>query len=340
MSEIADRFHFEGFDECHDQPNVVVDGSPNAGTVLTLTHWPGFAQPPGTSVDTSAEMAFAYLDDPVDHDPAGIATNNHFDQDGTVGLFALIEPAMAQANRSLLIDLARAGDFGTYRDRRAARASMILHGFADPERSPCADRLTGDWAVDAATLYRVALSELPTIISEPERYRRLWAEEDESLSASEEAITAGRVTVAEDPSLDLAVVTVDDDEPSRTGHRFGSDTIGPLHPMAVHNATDRTRLLLIHDDRFLYVDRYESWVQLRSRTPPGRVDLQPVADELSAAEATAGGDAVWTAGPPSTLTPKLSHDERSALDGASVEAALRRHLSTAPAAWDPYRLRS
>ncbi|MEM9892063.1 MAG: DUF6687 family protein [Actinomycetota bacterium] len=337
MATTAVRYRFEGYDESADGPNVVVDGSPNAGTVLTLTHWPGQAQPPGTTVDTSAEMAFAHLDDPVDHAPAEVVTNNHFDQDGTVGLFALVEPETALASRSLLVDVAHAGDFGTYRDRRAARASMILHGFADPARSPCADRLTGDWAADAAALYRAALDELPTIIGEPERYRRLWAEEDESLSASEEAIASGRVAVAEDADLDLAVIRLDGGEPARSGHRFGYESSGPLHPMAVHNTTTCTRLLLAHVDRYLYVDRYETWVQLRSRTPPSRVDLRPLADELSAAESQAGGGATWTAGPPSALTPELTHDGGSALAVGVVEAAIRRHLSTAPVAWDPYR---
>lgn len=339
MSATAVRYRFEGYDESADRPNVVVDGSPNAGTVLTLTHWPGFAQPAGMAVDTSAEMAFAHLDAPVDHPPAELVTNNHFDQDGTVGLFALVRPEVAVANRSLLVDVARAGDFATYRDRRAARASMILHAFADPERSPCAEQLTGAWAPDAATLYRAALDELPTIIGEPERYRRLWAEEDESLTASEEAIAAGRVTIVDDAALDLAVVRVDDGEPARTGHRFGYDTSGPLHPMAVHNATSCTRLLLTHRNRHLYVDRYETWVQLRSRTPPRRVDLRPLAEELSRAETNAGGDATWDAGPPSALTPELAPGAASALPADAVEAAVRRHLATAPAAWDPFARR-
>ena len=44
------------------EPNVVIDGSPNEGTVLTLTHWPGFPQPDGFQFDLSAEMAYHHLD--------------------------------------------------------------------------------------------------------------------------------------------------------------------------------------------------------------------------------------------------------------------------------------
>ena len=71
-----------------------LDGSPNEGTVLTLTHWPGFPQPEGFHFDLSAEMAFHHLDAPIDHPPAEIVTNNHFDQDGLVGMHALVNPEL------------------------------------------------------------------------------------------------------------------------------------------------------------------------------------------------------------------------------------------------------
>lgn len=45
------------YDEAAQVPNVVVDGSPNAATVLTLTHWPGIAPPAGLADDLSAQMA-------------------------------------------------------------------------------------------------------------------------------------------------------------------------------------------------------------------------------------------------------------------------------------------
>ena len=80
------RFRFAGYSACATVPNIVVDGSPNEGTVLALTHWPGYPQPSGYHFDLSAEMAFHYLDEPIEHPPAEVVTNNHFDQDGLVGL--------------------------------------------------------------------------------------------------------------------------------------------------------------------------------------------------------------------------------------------------------------
>ncbi len=314
-----------GYEDCRSIANIVIDGSPNEATVLTLTHWPGQIQPPGTSVDTSTEMAFAHLDAPVAHEPAEVVTNNHFDQDGAAGLFALLDPEAALQHRELLVDLADAGDFGRYHHRNAARVSMILNAFSDPGRSPAADQLVGDMTTDTARLYEIVLPQLLDLLHDPSPHRDLWAEEDEALSASEAAIESGRVTITEDRGLDLAVVAIDDTEPVRSGHRFGHLQLGPIHPMAVHNATDRTRLLMAHRGRFLYVDRYETWVQVHTLEPPLRVDLRPLAEALGRAEP---GDAAWRATAPSVLTPHLDHDGESGLDGD--------HLRASPPAWDPY----
>jgi hypothetical protein len=328
---------FAAYEESRSISNIVVDGSANEATVLTLSHWPGQAQPPGTISDTSAEMAFAHLDNPMDHAPAEVVTNNHFDQDGAVGLFALIDPSAALEHRALLVDLARAGDFGTYRYRDAARASMVLHAFADAERSPIAHRLTGEMAADAAMLYQAVLPELVELVTEPGRYEYLWEAEDEALSASEAAIAAGHVVLDDHPDLDLAIVVIDPAEPARVGHRFGHEQLGPIHPMAIHNATDCTRLLLIHGHDYRYVDRYETWVQVHTRTPPQRTDLRPLATTLTDAE-PAG--ATWTATAPSALTPQLQHGGESALDADTVVALVHDHLRTAPTAWDPYERRT
>ena len=72
------EFQFRAFDDTEGVPNVVIDGSPNGSTVLTLTHWPGIAQPAGLAADLSAEMAFKYLDAAPQHNPAQFVTNNHF----------------------------------------------------------------------------------------------------------------------------------------------------------------------------------------------------------------------------------------------------------------------
>src|SRR5580704_466334 len=117
---------FTPFDELDSSPNIIVDGAPGTGTVLTLSHWPKSGTPAGLRRDTSAEIVFAYLDSPDFHVDADLVSNNHFDEDGLVGIFALTAPSMAEKYRNLLVDAANAGDFGVYQRRDAARVVFTI----------------------------------------------------------------------------------------------------------------------------------------------------------------------------------------------------------------------
>jgi hypothetical protein len=316
-----------------EMANIVVDGSPNASTVLTLTHWPGLAQPVGLQADLSAQMAYRYVrgDPTVDAD---VVTNNHFDQDGLVAMLALVDPDDALRHEELLVDVAAAGDFATYRHPQSALASMAIATYADPVRSPIASQLTGPYDSQCTVLYETLLEEVVAMVTEPDRFRELWADEADQLDASENALRRGAITIDERPELDLAIVTIDVSEPERSGHRFAANEYRGAHPMAINNATGCFRILQTYGRRYTFTDRYESWVQYRSSRPLPRVDLRPLADELSSADS----GIAWTASSPSSLTPQLDSNGESSLDPTAVLDHLARHLRTAPPAWNPYGL--
>jgi hypothetical protein len=320
-------------------PSVIVDGSPAPGTVLCLSHWPGVGGPPEFAADLSADMAFRYLHAFDRHETARAASNNHFDQDGLVGLFALVAPVDALARREELIEVARAGDFAVTSSRAAARVSMVLAAFADPERSPLAP-LPAEYDDVTALLYSELLGRLPELCEQPERWRDLWADEDATLRASEDALASGSATISEVPDVDLAVVRVPDQAPRGGGHRFGGAWVSGLHPMAINNATERGAVLTLRGNHYELAYRYESWVQFRSRVVRPRVDLAPLAERLNAAEVEAGGSAQWVATSVSALAPTLSpaDDEESSLAPATVAAAVEDHLRSAAPAWDPFRI--
>ena len=117
-------------------PNVIVDGARNDGTVLTLSHWPKSGSPGELKGDTSTVIVFNYLDSPRFHVDVDVASNDHFDEDGLVGLFAMLNPDLAQRHRDLLVDVAQAGDFGLFARRHAARIAFVLSAYADSESSP------------------------------------------------------------------------------------------------------------------------------------------------------------------------------------------------------------
>jgi hypothetical protein len=324
-------------------PSVIVDGAPAEGTVLTLSHWPGIGSPPEFWADLSAEMALRYVEaggvGGGHHGSATVASNNHFDQDGLVGLFALTAPAAALARRDLLAEVARAGDFAVTSRRDAARISMAIAACADPERSPLVGLPpSSDYEAQTAFLYTELLGRLPELCDHPERFESLWAAEDASRRESEAFVASGAVHIEEVADLDLAALTVPEDAPAAGGHRFAANWAAGLHPMALHAATERGALLTQRGGHHELLYRYESWVQFRSRPVRPRVDLAPLAGRLNELETQAGGTATWVAERTSALTPalRIADGRPSALAPAEVRAQVEDHLRAAPPAWDPY----
>lgn len=306
----------------------MADGAPIAGTVLTLSHWPGTPTPPELRADLSAQSAFAWRARPGRWRGAELVTTDHLDQDGLVCLHALLSPD-AMRWRERLVEVARAGDFATFSDRVAARVSFALATLADPVRSP----LPAATLADQGALTAELLGRLPELVERPERFESLWAEEYASVEASQGAVADGRVTIEEVPALDLAVVRVPAATPASLATRFMGREDAACHPAAIHNATTCGRILVQAGARHQLVLRYESWVRFLSRRVAPRVDLAPLAAALQAQESSNG--ARWSSQPVSTLVPRLSVEGESALSASRVRKLVEDHLASAPPAWFP-----
>jgi Family of unknown function (DUF6687) len=317
-------------------PNIIVDGSAGPGTVLTLSHWPKSGTPASLKRDTSAEIVFAYLDSPASYAQADIVSNNHFDEDGLIGIFALVDPATAEKYRGLLLDAASAGDFGVFRRRDAARMAFTISAYADPDTSPLsAELFARPYPEMAAELYVQLLQLMPRLLADLEAYRDHWQAEDQKLAASEELIEKGRITIEERPALDLAIVRLPEDLRAQPVHRFTQKRTAECHPFALHSRTPCTRLLLIQGQHIEFQYRYESWVQLASRRPLPRVDLKALAQELNREE-TSGGS--WEFDGVEQITPRfhLRGSATTSLSAATVQERVEQHLLTAPPAWNPH----
>jgi hypothetical protein len=337
---------FVPYAEADATPNVVVDGAPAAATCLTLSHWPGSPTPRELLADLSAQIALRALDEPERFAGLDVVSNNHFDQDGLASVYALVAPDAARARAARIVDVANAGDFGTFVDRDSARIAITIAAYDDASTSPLpADLFAGPYDELCAALYAELLPQFETMLDRPEQWRSMWEPEDAHLTESIDAIERGVVTIEERRDLDLAIVTVPDAWESRVTHRFTRVGRDALHPMAVANATDCVRVALLHGSRYRLLHRYETWVMYTSRPVPPRPDLVPLAQRLDALE-PAG--ARWAADPVSGITPELRvagerNDGNDGNDGASdlppevFVAEVEQYLATAPAAWDPYR---
>jgi hypothetical protein len=328
--------HFVAYEELGQTPNIVVDGSGNAATVITLSHWPKSGTPKALKADTSTEIVFNFLTAPRFHVAAASVSNNHFDEDGLAGIYALIEPEAATAMRDLVVGVAHAGDFATYRDRRAARVAFTVSAFADCQQSPL-DRAIFEmpYAEQCAALYQELLPRLGEMLAHTDRFRRYWETEDQVLTDSEQALRQGDVTIEELTEVDLAIVLIAEKRAPQSIHRFTWASQEACHPMAVHNATRCNRILMQQGRCYAFVYRYESWVQFMTRPPPSRVDLSPLAEALSADES---GATQWNFEGVSEITPRmtLSDDQESSIPPEAFAAKVAIFLATAPPAWDPY----
>jgi hypothetical protein len=317
---------YRAYGELDGVPNIVVDGARHTDSLLTLSHWPQSGSPPELADDLSAQITFHYLDRPERHVPAEAVSNNHFDQDGLMSVYALVDPDSARARRERVIDVARAGDFGTYRDRDSVRIAWTIASLGD--------ELPGD--VDP---YPVMLERVPELLDHPEHFVSSWADEDEHLQGSEAAIASGLVTIEERADLDLAIVTVPESWDRHTVHRFTRPPIeAALHPTALFNATGCFRVLTLRGCRYELQYRYETWVQYQSRRPPGRIDLTPLATALTELEP---GGARWTFDGVAEIAPSLhlvgdAADPASTIPPEQLRARVIQTLTDGVSAWNPY----
>lgn len=263
-------------------PNVIVDGRGNDATVLVLSHWPRNKTPRELKADSSTEIAINYIRSPERETyrrGAEAVSNNHFDVDGLMSMWAVLNPNAALEHADLLVATGECGDFDRWSGEHASKIALALYGMELGKASPVRQQLASirDYLERTEFLYRHTLPLVPQMLDDIGSFEDFWRDEYARVQADREVFASGEAQVEEVPELDLAVFHL----PRR------------LHDMALYEQTDRSRVALIIDGhRYQVRYRYESWVELVSRRPPPRIDLKPLADLLQTFE---GNDGDWFA---------------------------------------------
>lgn len=310
-----------------------MDGAPRRGTVYTLSHWPHTPTPTGLMADLSTETARLALAHP-ERRPASVdvVSIDHYDVDGLVALGLLVCDGLDAAHGPLLAEVARVGDFDVVTDAHAARIAFALNALEEAE----AETAQTDPLARVGDVALKALGVLGDLADDPERFEPLWRDEWTAYQWSTRALAEGWATIEEMPAHDLAVVRVDSGHDHVPRAVWGS---APLHPAAVHSATTLLRVATVAGDRLEFHFRYESWVRLAGRRPRPRVDLERLAQLLTAAEETTGRWAFDGAG---SITGSLHLVGEGAVSTIEPErfvelvAAELALLDDGPPAWDPY----
>jgi hypothetical protein len=342
---------FEPYEAASGRPHVMVDGAARESSVLTLSHWPESPTPPALARDVSADIVLEYLEvasawNSGGRLPGGLrsagravaaaaaaecVTNDHFDEDGLMSVFALVDPRRALDHAEQIVDVASCGDFGVVRSEVAAQVSFAVMPMAAAEAGAGAG---------TSACYGAVLPLVPELLERPDRFERYWATEAEELAIGRSALAVGDVEIVEhrDCRLDLAVVTRLGPAAALSGRERAAGASGglPIHAVAVHSATTASRILAFDGEWCELYLRYEGWVRFASRRVPLRPDLGPLALLLSAEEPSG---VLWEANGVGAIVGRLrpGGDGRTEIAPHRVESVVADYLAHEPPAWDPWR---
>src|SRR6059058_6147775 len=171
------RFEFYS-DAIADVPKLSVDGT--VDNAIHFSHWNGNRTPASVKADTSTEIVLHVVAAPnrneLTHD-IDLVTNNHFDTDGVLSVWAMLTGERALDLRDRLVAAAEAGDFSEFSSADGVRASIIIQGSDSPidkSGSPLAAKLAGHPVDDEAEQYVLSLPHVEDVIRNTEKYEELW----------------------------------------------------------------------------------------------------------------------------------------------------------------------
>jgi hypothetical protein len=280
-------------------PKLSVDGT--VDDALHLSHWEGNATPEELRADTSTEIALNFVGWPRREEWARgveVVTNNHFDADGVLSVWTVLNGERALDLRDELVSAAEAGDFSECPNERAVRVSVLLQGGDNPfvpgVNSPLVEHLAGGTDVDESRAYELVLPEVERVLTRTDEYEPLWREGWEGIARGLESFARGESRVVEDAESRLSLVTL-------APELYGASGFEPARHAApytavAHNA--RGELFLVATPlaggwsyRIDYP--YYSWAMTFTRPRVARRDLSALVERLNEMEGVGVGE--WKA---------------------------------------------
>ena len=142
-----------------------------------------------------------------------LVTNNHFDTDGVLSVWTVLNGERALPYRELLIAAAEAGDFSEYSSDDGVRVSIAIQGSdqASPtndDGSPLARLIAGEEVDDDARAYELVLPRVEHLLTNINDYESLWREGWNSVAAAIESFEQGKSRVTEYSDAKISLITL------------------------------------------------------------------------------------------------------------------------------------
>ena len=311
--------YFVPFAQLRQRPTIVVD-SVGLGAGLTLAHWRGAATPPALRDDTSTGSALRALHQPATPGlDAATVTANHFDIDGFIGVWSLLNSALALENEELLRLVAVLGDFREIDlAHQLAGDALKLVGwlnaeeksrFYEPFGAPIRQRREDEASAEKFDWFLPRFAE---VLQNPEAGRTAWQPEYDRVQQASAVVQSEQTTQRHYPQIGLAVI----------------ETPQPLPYYALFGPAAGCDIVLSQyaGNRYELEYKYTTWIDLASRPTLPRLALAPLVARLNALETSGrawAADGITDTGPLLRLSgKKLTKAERYAdPDGRLIYAS-------------------
>jgi len=303
-------------------PKLSVDGT--VDNAIHFSHWHGNETPESMKADTSTEIALNVVAAANrDELTQGIdlVTNNHFDTDGVLSVWTMLNGERALDLRDRLVAAAEAGDFSEYSSEDGVRASIVIQGSDSPidkSGSPLARQLAGQDVNDEERAYELVLPHVERVLTKTGEFESLWRESWNRVARALDSFAKGTSRVEEDKHSKVSIVTL-------APETFGPSGFDPARHSAPFTAISchaRGQLFLIATplaDGWAYrIDYpYYSWAETIVRPAIARRDLAGLMVELNDLESNSSG--MWRLDNSELASGAKFSDGSGMLAGSSVE---------------------
>lgn len=287
------EFYHAGLD---DVLKLSVDGT--VSNSIHFSHWEGNQTPGELKADTSTEIALNLVAAPNRQNlTQGIelVTNNHFDTDGVLSVWTVLNGQRSLDLRQQLIPAAEAGDFSDFSTENGIRASIVIQGSdqASPNNetgSPLAAFLAGKEISDDAEAYDLVLPQVERVLRNTGEYETLWRSGWEAIANAIESFEKGQSKVQEYQDARLSLITL-------APEVFSPSGFNPTRHAAPYTAISRYaqgQLFLIatpfRDGWSYRIDYpYYSWAETVVRPRVQRHDFSTLISQLNQIEENEAG---------------------------------------------------
>ncbi|MHC4841215.1 MAG: DUF6687 family protein [Planctomycetota bacterium] len=299
---------FKYFDDSLDPARcIAVDGGMPGK--LHLSHWPGNRTPEALRADMSTGMCLKLNASPDREsllDGIDTVTNNHYDTDGVLSVFTVLNPDVASENAQILLEAAVAGDFDAFTTRRGTAIDLTITALTRHESSDVRSDSFGDETTMRQAQYEAALELVPKLIADPFLYNDWISEELATIEADLRAFREEEIDLERLPALELAVIRSEG-----------------IHAKAANTITGCDRILTLSIEEVSFRLTVRSWFELVSIPTIPRPPLSLLKQKLE--EATS---VLWSAD--SELDPNPRVVPNGEVDHNTVYQVVTQFLSAYP----------